>query len=531
MADGYAGALGIPADKVVWNEYVEIDCRVTHDCYSLPPDAKVVHAIQRAFGEDDDRRTRRPWRSNPGVWRIETPNLEKYRAITDLKYDDVTIGKITIRKEKVTMKEDGKITRKVDRHANDLFVTLFDADSHPLNKISHAEIHRKIVELDVGRIKKAVTKQNWRNTTEPNGNKYFILENVTDSSKIPRAFDFYHHTLGALQIKLQHNDQKKKCFMCEGTHGRICPVEAEIQQLVNEREAARDKGVSTKIYSDSTLRRVNQESLTCDVDVMSGGTTGNLLNAVEADKKNSAVENLVLVSGANDMRMRSDLDEYVYSLKVVKDRITQLLQTRKVSIMLPPKTIYFSSDDQVKQEYFYENLEGLRGDGLSIVDNPISVYDDDDHLHPSKEQTLSLCKQIDSEMLKQKVSIMLPSAKDEHVVRTGLYQKVTALYRYGCSACGTSKENVCFNLCDSCRSLSKEDQWVKQETEALRQRIHEREIINRPFLDDDDDELLTTSETSTGKRNHSPSKDTIDDGKRGRRDIHKSDPIKSVEKC
>ena len=40
-----------------------------------------------------------------------------------------------------------------------------------------------------------------------------------------------------------------------------------------------------KTYSDSTMRLVRETALTGNVDAMSGGTTGNILNAVDIDTK------------------------------------------------------------------------------------------------------------------------------------------------------------------------------------------------------------------------------------------------------
>ncbi len=423
--------------------------------------------------------------------------------------------------------------RKVARNPDDLLITLLDADTYPLKTISDEDIHRKIIELGVGKVKRAVQPQFHRGTVEPCGNKYFVLENVSNTDKIPRSFEFYDTQFGVLQILLKHRLQKRKCYFCGQFHDAVCPKQEQIRNLELERETARRDGAKVKIYSDSTLRKVNQQCLTSDVDAMSGGTIGNILNAVRVDENND-VDHVVLVSGANDMRRRCNLDEYVYSIQTVKDRISQLLKQKSVSILLPPKQMLFSSEDHIKQEFLFESIDSLQSEGLAVIENPIPEYSEDNGLHPSPEQTVEICLLIDARTKEKDVPLILPSATDDLMAGNHLYQKVNSLYKYGCGACDDTKRNRWYFLCDDCRISLKSDEITMVKTEELKQRMVQWETTESPFLrsggdtDDDDDDNMSATDSlllSGGKRDRSPHKE--DDAKRGRRSSQKSIPTKS----
>ncbi len=161
--------------KSISHEYVEIDLTTNNDCYNLPEASKVAHAIRNVFGEDEDRVTHAPRRGNAGIWTIETPNLDRYRQVKDLTYEGAILGRVSVRSQKITVMEDGRIQRKFERSPNDLLITLRDADSHLLRHVTNAQILEKIVNMGIGKIKKAVQRQIHRPSGEYSGNKFFVL--------------------------------------------------------------------------------------------------------------------------------------------------------------------------------------------------------------------------------------------------------------------------------------------------------------------------------------------------------------------
>ena len=59
------------------------------------------------------------------------------------------------------------------------------------------------------------------------------------------------------------------------------------------------------------MRLVRETALTGDVDAMSGGTTGNVLNAIEVDRKGADVESVLIVAGQNELHRRMSNREFI----------------------------------------------------------------------------------------------------------------------------------------------------------------------------------------------------------------------------
>ena len=142
-------------------EYVEVDATAVNNCYKLPTSAKISYAIRLSFGEDEERRIFAPRFYNPGVWRIETPNIERYRNVTELLpgEGEEPLAKITIRTEQLMVKPDGSVRRRQVRSENDLLVTLRDADTQLFSNVTNEDIIKEIVNLGIGTIKRSPQRQ------------------------------------------------------------------------------------------------------------------------------------------------------------------------------------------------------------------------------------------------------------------------------------------------------------------------------------------------------------------------------------
>ena len=473
------------------HEYVEIDTTFYNDCRHLPTTAAVCLGIKRVFGEDEDRRIMNPRRDNAGVFRIETSNIDKYKGIQDLELDSVKIAKVNIKAEKVTISEEGKIRRQQQHDPNDLLVTLRFADTFPLNKISDEEILAKIVDLNIGSIKRAPQKHVDRKKMEFSGNKFFVLKNVSpeDRHKVPEELVFDNATFGKLSIGLSHRYQLRFCSFCGKKHDAICTVRQKVDQLKAEREALiSQKPMSLRVCGDSTVRYLNENAVQGEVDSMCGGTTGNLLNALDVDDDSEAKETLVFVSGVNEKKSNYSTAEYIYTLKVIRERVVHLLNTsgKKVAIVPPPKMSGFlSAEETAKEEIFQEHLQVLQSSGVKIWENPIEPYEEVDgmHEHPSPEQSMKLCKFI-SQMLQTdfNIPLFLESATEDVFALPNKYWHVNSLYKYGCGACNSRIKNKWFNICDQCKQAAATDEevqvklkWFNSRVETLMPHLHESE--------------------------------------------------------
>jgi hypothetical protein len=225
--------------KELSHEYVEIDTTAHYDCHHLPIETTVIAAIQRTFGEDIDRKTIAPRRSDNGVWRIESPNMQQYRTTEELTWAGKKIAKVTVRKQKVTLSDDGRLTWSVDKDTNDLLVTMLNAYKFPLNQIDEADLLQAVHDMEVGTIKRAPQKQRNTRTKEFNGNKFFILKNVlpADRERVPAELSFDLPDLGKVTIFLTHRYKMRHCYYCGKWHDAICEIRNKSEEIAKEKAA------------------------------------------------------------------------------------------------------------------------------------------------------------------------------------------------------------------------------------------------------------------------------------------------------
>ena len=556
----YSGAVGAAASSECIHEYIEIDTTFYNDCRHLPSDAQVCLAIKRTFGEDDERRTMAPRRDNDGVFRIETPNLDKYKNIEDLELDNVKIGKVYTKTEKVFISENGKIRRQQQHDPNDLLITLKFADTFPLNKIEDEAIISEIIKLNVGTIKRAPQKHFDRKKMEFSGNKFFVLKNVSpeERNKIPEEFCFDSLAFGKLAIRLSHRYQLRFCSFCGKKHDAICKVREKVDQLKAERDALKaQKTLSLKLCGDSTARYLNETAVLGDVESMCGGTTGNLLNALDVDEEFQSKEAVVFLSGVNEKKASYTTAEYIYTLKIIRERVAHLLNDsgKKVAIVPPPKTSGFlSAEETVKEEIFQEHLQSLETVGVKIWPNPVEAYNEVDsgHEHPSPEQSVELAKFINEKLLADfNLPFFLQSATEDIFALPNKYWHVTSLYKYGCGACSSKVKNKWYNICDICKQAAATDKdvqakvtWFNSRVEALMPHLRTDEDLSDDEWKCDHCEMLFSDIKDLRahyKENH-PGSDSVnfkrkkslksttakDDDKKSRRSQNKNVPTKSL---
>ena len=534
------------------NEYVELDTTFYNDCRHVPSVTMVTAAIRRVFGEDKDRRTIAPWRTNAGVWKLETPNIDRYRPTKDLEFEGKKIAKVTIRTERVVVQPDGKIRRQQTRGDNDMLITLRNADSFPLNKVSDDQILEAIIDMDIGSLKRAPQRQFDRRTNEFSGNKFFVLEGVspTDRGNIPNEFVFLVPSLGKLSMLLSHKHRVRFCSFCGKRHEAVCEMRQKLEALKKERDALKQESTFTlKVCGDSTMRYMNEVAVQGDVEAMSGATAGNILNSLDVDDDNPDSQHVVMVTGSNEVNANISAEEYIYTLQMIRERVGRLLENKKVAMVAPPTSMsLISAEIQVKDEFYRHHLEQLAEKGVKVWENPIVKYDEDFGDHPTVEQTIILGKYIHKKVLEDfGVPMLMVSATDDMVALPNKYSNLTSFYKYGCGACDSKVRNKWRNICDACKDNAHNDEGVKRSTEDFKKRVTEIEDLENPTLSEsEDDELRCETcdvifQEITDLRQHfkdrhpqdevkykrGRSKHNDDDGKKGGRRV-KSFPTKSL---
>ena len=123
-----------------------------------------------------------------------------------------------------------------------------DADTPRFSGVDDEMLIRKIIAMDVGRIKIPVRQQTHQNSSEKTGNKYFVLKDLKpgDKDRLPDNFDFLDARYGQLRMWLSYKGKKRRCYFCGKFHEENCPLEAEIRRLEHERDMAkRENGGQT----------------------------------------------------------------------------------------------------------------------------------------------------------------------------------------------------------------------------------------------------------------------------------------------
>ena len=455
------------------HEYVQLDTTFYNDCRHIPPVATVILAIKKTFGADEDRRIIAPRRNNAGVWRIETSNTAAYKSVDVLcTPDGKEIAKVTVRHETIRINEHGRAQRSQAFDPTDLLVTLPSADTFPLNTISDEEILTAIIELDIGVMKRAPQRQIDRRTNEYTGNKFFVLTKVSEEARnqVPNELVFTNPTFGKLVLTLSHRFRVRHCYFCGKKHGATCLVREKVAALKKERTT-----LHTHICGDSTVRYLNEGALHAGVDAMSGGTTGNLINSLEVDDEVASKKILVFVSGANDLKPELSPEEFLFSLKKVRERVCHLLEngSTRVALLPPPTTLMdVSAEALVRRELYSTHLGTLESKGARVWPNPLEGYDEDDGTHPSVEQTVALARFLDKRVSEEfGVPFLLPSATDEVIALPNKYDHVTSLYKFGCGACARRERNKWRNICDQCKSEATQDDELRTDLRWYRSKL------------------------------------------------------------
>ena len=81
---------------------------------------------------------------------------------------------------------------------------------------------------------------------------------------------------------------------------------------------------------------MNQKTLRADVDPMSGGALGNILNAVGVDEKNKDVKNIIVTGGGNDLNREMPPNKFATLLTGTKEEIADISPERKFALVPPP---------------------------------------------------------------------------------------------------------------------------------------------------------------------------------------------------
>ena len=519
-------------DQVKTTSFVEIDSSFCNDPYNLPENAKIVHAVSTQFSED---RSKRLISRGHGVWHIQTENIELYKNAEFLEYGGQNVAKLSVKSENYVVNSEGRIIKSTssDDRSDELLVTLYQADTEWFREVQAQDIYKKIVAMGVGHVKRGLTQQMLPGSDVPNGNLFFILKGVgkDDLARIPHSFEFPSKRFGNLRMWVNFKGKIRKCFFCSNFHeGGECPTKTQIRAMETERDALLAKNgnkFQIKMYGDSTLRHVSQKALCGDVDAMSGGTTGNVLNAIDIDQ-NGDVPHIVIAAGQNELSPRHTREHFAWMQKCKNDRLLSLAQNKTVTILAPPSQSFVEAEGKIRERLFRENLIQLseKSKNITILDNPIDTYEMDGGKHPSREQTTVVVEYLHQRLGESGIDLLLNSSSRDLMTTERYYRNVRSLYKFGCAACAGRLQNRWPLLCDKCEASAASDQEIAKSVQKIDKFVKELDKEMNPPLTEEKDKVPFRdpyNPPSTQTRERSPmsskkeGKSAVADNKRSRR--------------
>ena len=199
--------------------------------------------------------------------------------------------------------------------------------------------------------------------------------------------------------------------------------------------------ISEKIYADSSLRHANQLSLNADINGMSGGGIGQVVNAIQLDAK---YEEVVIYAGNNEIKGTEPIEEFVYTIEKAGDKLQCLANETKVKLVLPA-TPTISPDEMAKARYLEEKVAKIEAiETIKVTD---IEYEFD---HPTEKGTLTIIKQVETAIGEPLVP---EGAEDVDKTTHRKYSQIIPIYKVGCRGC--DKLDFTPQLCTYCKEAAK----------------------------------------------------------------------------
>ena len=177
-----------------------------------------------------------------------------------------------------------------------------------------------------------------------------------------------------------------------------------------------------KIYSETSLRNINQLALTANVACTSGGGIGQIVNAVKVDVENQ--KKVLIFGGANEIKHIDNIPQYVYTIEKATEKLHGLALSKEVTVIMP--TVPLETVEEVaKYEHMKEKLISLPSIKVRVVESRIPY----EGKHPTEKGSGDIIESIAYDLSDQ-----LILQKDE-VTTDRRYSFVQSCYKVGCRGC------------------------------------------------------------------------------------------------
>ena len=425
-----------PAEQTPENEeilYMLMDCRNYPDLnFSPVKEIEVCEALHIQHADDPHKAVKTYEGNRKGTFGIQSTDMERYVG-TSLVIRGYEIPLNPIRKrprgQRLDNQNPGRQKPK-NYNPDGLKIRIFDAWELRYRKIDYNLFDEHFRSLGAEIIRSTQPERCRDDADIFNTNRYIVVKKTNENGELI-AFG-NRITIDGVSFKLSYFGIQRYCGLCQRAHGWDCPIRTRNDFL---RKLRAGKTQQSKIYSDSTLRQVNQVALTNDVACMSGGGIGQMCNAIPYDQPHSEV---IINGGTNDLKQES-LQEFVFIVDKTVEKIAKLAENVPVTVVLPPISPDIPAM-MAKGKYLSESI------GKVTNTIQLEAVDMDETNHPSKEGTMDIVKQIDAVK-----SIILPQGEDDTVL-AAKYRGVQTIFKVGCRGCDDLKFTK--SLCTQCQEAA-----------------------------------------------------------------------------
>ena len=324
-------------------------------------------------------------------------------------------------------------SRNIDR--KDTLLITFQGANLPHSRYilsSHYDKLMKDMNLEVT---KPTENQVIKDTNVLNGNKYCVIRKPDNVNLIPNDIPITEGPNGHFTIRVTYFGQQRYCRRCDSMHAGKCPELEEFYRAKEEREAMQ---IKTKIASDSTLRHAQALGLSANVMCMSGGSLGQLANAIQDDPETQKLEKIIINAGTNDIKNKNySNSEFAHAIDAGLQKIKEIADKnpdKKFAIVQPvydkenadENTSTRTSFLTYQMDQFTKQYNEERSDTFQII-KPENV-EIDETSHPTINGTLALLHSIQL----QCDEIIW---NEKYITTEKIYAGVQTIYKYGCKGC------------------------------------------------------------------------------------------------
>ena len=445
-------------------QWMLLDCRDIPE-FNFPPitEAEVCDALMIEHADDPFKGVKTFHGQYIGTFGIESNDMSRY-----------VDKSVVLRGKQVNltpMRKKQRQPQQVYRDPESIKIRIFDAYRTVHRKIKGDLFDEYFESLGVQIIKPTQAERCRDNYNFYNTNRYIVVKKTNDKGE---EVDFGDRIqVSGIHFNLSYYNIQKFCSECERKHGWDCPTRARDKFLRQLRKGTTEK---TKMYSDSTMRHVNQLALRTDVACMSGGGIAQICNMIPYDEPHNEV---IINAGTNELKTDST-KEFVYTMKKTEEKLRKLSTATSVTVVLPQMattTPELAAKSQLLRDTV-KNIDSVKTILLEDVEQ-------DETNHPTIAGTRAIIKQIDDV---HEEKIILQGCQDD-VTAKRRYRKVQAVFKVGCRGCDSM--NYTSYLCDNCKVTANDvdASALEVEIERLRQEMFPHMEVD---TDMDTDETANT---------------------------------------